>query len=185
MYAAHLGSLVLTHLFNVLPAFLHLALIKKNQWVVVVENHALYQTAFFLKRYTNLQMHQLSDITAVDFPHKPLRFEVVYQFLTLTFNARLRVKTCLHELISLNSLALLFLSAAWFERELWDMFGIYFFDHFRLRRILTDYGFFGYPLRKEFPTGGFLEVRYDERTQKIQYEPVQLTSVHRFSYALW
>jgi len=75
---------------------------------------------------------------------------------------------------------LIFLSASWFERELWDMFGIYFFEHFRLRRILTDYGFFGYPLRKEFPTSGFLEVRYDEETQKVIYEAVQFTCLGRF-----
>ena len=181
----HLGALFLRHLFRLLPAFVHLAIVKKNQWILVVESHALYRTAYFLKRYTHLQMHQLVDVTAVDFPLKPFRFEVVYQFLTLTFNNRLRLKTCVHELVSLHSLSLLYLSASWFERELWDLFGVYFLDHFRLRRILTDYGFTGYPLRKEFPTGGFLEVRYDEKTQKVLYEKVQFTSVQRFSYQLW
>jgi NADH-quinone oxidoreductase subunit C len=79
----------------------------------------------------------------------------------------------------MNSLTLIFLSAYWLERELWDLFGLYFFEHFRLRRILTDYGFFGYPLRKDFPTSGFLEVRYDEKSQKVLYEQILMACMNR------
>tara|TARA_B110000902_G_C14267089_1_gene571779 strand:+ start:341 stop:820 length:480 start_codon:yes stop_codon:yes gene_type:complete len=155
-------------------------MIKKNQLIISVEHYSIYLISFFFKRYTNTQINYLSDISGVDFPQQVSRFEIVYNFLSINFNSRLRIKTSIHELISLNSLALIFLSASWFERELWDMFGIYFFEHFRLRRILTDYGFFGYPLRKEFPTSGFLEVRYDEETQKVIYEAIQFTCLGRF-----
>ena len=176
----NLNFLILLHLFKLLPSFINLLLIKKNQLIIFIEHQSIFLVAFFLKRYTNTQFKYLADICAVDFPQKTLRFEIVYNLLSLTFNCRIRIKTLIHELISLNSLSLIFLSASWFERELWDMFGIYFFDHFRLRRILTDYGFFGYPLRKEFPTGGFLEVRYDEESQKIMYEAIQFNAFSRF-----
>ena len=176
----NLNFLILLHIFKIIPSFINLLMIKKNQLIISVEHYSIYLVSFFFKRYTNTQVNYLSDITGIDFPQQVSRFEIVYNFLSTNFNSRLRIKTSIHELISLNSLALIFLSASWFERELWDMFGIYFFEHFRLRRILTDYGFFGYPLRKEFPTSGFLEVRYDEETQKVIYEAVQFTCLGRF-----
>lgn len=171
------------HFIHLLPSFVYVASVKKNQLSFFVDHHSIFKMSFFIKRYSNSQVHYLSDICAVDFPKRVFRFEIIYNFLSLTFNSRVRLKTLIHELISLNSITLLFLSASWLERELWDLFGIYFFDHLRLRRILTDYGFFGYPLRKEFPTGGFLEVRYDEMSQKILYEAVQFNSFSRFLYA--
>jgi len=176
----NLNFLILLHIFKIVPSFINLLMIKKNQLIISVEYYSIYLISFFFKRYSNTQINYLSDITGVDLPQQISRFEIVYNFLSINFNSRLRIKTSIHELISLNSLALIFLSASWFERELWDMFGIYFFEHFRLRRILTDYGFFGYPLRKEFPTSGFLEVRYDEETQKVIYEAVQFTCLGRF-----
>ena len=176
----NLNFLILLHIFKIVPSFINLLMIKKNQLIISVEYYSIYLISFFFKRYSNTQINYLSDITGVDLPQQKSRFEIVYNFLSINFNSRLRIKTSIHELISLNSLALIFLSASWFERELWDMFGIYFFEHFRLRRILTDYGFFGYPLRKEFPTSGFLEVRYDEETQKVIYEAVQFTCLGRF-----
>ena len=179
----NISSIILTHFIVMLSPFIVLVTNKKNQLIISIEKDFIYSIAFFFKRYTNTQINYLSDICGVDFPQQTSRFEIIYNFLSLTFNSRLRIKTCIHELMSINSLALIFLSACWFERELWDMLGIYFFEHFRLRRILTDYGFFGYPLRKEFPTSGFLEVRYDEELQKVAYESVQFTCSSRFLYA--
>ena len=153
---------------------------KSNQIMLYVKLHSIYKTVFILKKYTNSRIDYLSDITVVDYPMNIARFELVYNFISTAYNSRLRIKSYVNELISLSSLSLLFSSANWFEREIWDLFGIYFFEHYRLRRILTDYGFLGHPLRKDFPTSGFLEVRYNEEKQKITYEPIQLSCLGRF-----
>jgi len=104
-----------------------------------------------------------------------------YNCFSIKYNYRLRIKTILNELFALISLNKLFLSSRWWEREVWDMFGIFFSEHARLRRILTDYGFIGYPLRKDFPNVGFYEVRYSESQQKVIYEPLEFSCYTRFS----
>lgn len=180
IFLINVNFLALLHLFKILPSFINLLMIKKNQTVLYLEHFSIFLVSFFLKKYTNSQINYLVDICSVDNFQKIARFDVVYNFLSFVFNSRLRIKISVHELISIHSLILIFISAHWFERELWDMFGIFFFEHFRLRRILTDYGFFGYPLRKEFPTAGFLETRYDEETQKVMYEAIQFTFSGRF-----
>ena len=121
-----------------------------------------------------------SRLHAVDYPSRPLRFEVVYNFLSIQYNSRVRVKSCLDEVTPISSLTPLFSSAAWWEREVWDMFGIFFSNHPDLRRILTDYGFTGHPLRKDFPLTGFLEVRYDDSEKRVINEPVEMTQEFRF-----
>ena len=121
----------------------------------------------------------LIDITAVDFPAKEQRFEVIYHFLSFKWNVRLRIKTEINENGSLPSICSIFPAANWFEREAFDMYGIQFNDHPDLRRILTDYGFEGYPLRKDFPLTGNIEIRYDEMDKKIVYEPVKLQQDYR------
>jgi NADH dehydrogenase (ubiquinone) Fe-S protein 3 len=173
-------NLILLHIFKMIPKFITLITIKKNQMILQINPKRIYFTFFFLKNYTNTQIDYLSDICAVDYPKRVFRFEVIYNCLSIGFNSRFRIKTNIHELISLNSISLIFLNANWFEREIWDMFGLYFTEHYRLRRILTDYGFWGNPLRKDFPVSGFLEVRYNEEVQKVTYEPVQFTAVGRF-----
>jgi NADH-quinone oxidoreductase subunit C len=121
----------------------------------------------------------LIDVTAVDHPNDPDRFELVYLFLSMYTNARIRVKMRLAEDQMAPSITQIFPAAGWPEREVFDMFGIIFAGHSDLRRILTDYGFRGYPLRKDFPTTGYTEVRYDEVQKRVVYEPVKLTQEYR------
>ncbi len=175
-----LNNQILLHIFQLLPGHILMSTIKKNQLIIQTGYTNISQMLLFLKDYTNTQVDYLSDICGVDYPKEVFRFEIVYNLTSISFNSRFRIKTTVNELITLNSVSMLFLCASWFEREIWDMFGVYFFEHFRLRRILTDYGFAGYPLRKDFPVSGFLEVRYNEEVQKVTYEPVQFTATGRF-----
>jgi NADH dehydrogenase (ubiquinone) Fe-S protein 3 len=116
----------------------------------------------------------------VDFLTKNYRFSVVYDLLSLTYNSRLRLKVFTNELQSLPSSVNIFINANWWEREIWDLYGIYFDQHPDLRRILTDYGFEGHPLRKDFPLSGYIEVRYDDNKKRIVVEPLELTQEARF-----
>jgi NADH-quinone oxidoreductase subunit C len=122
---------------------------------------------------------QLVDITAVDFPERPERFEIVYNLLSMKHNQRIRVKVTTDEDTPVPSVAAVWLAAPWFEREVWDMYGVFFANHPDLRRILTDYGFEGHPLRKDFPLTGYVELRYDDEQKRVVYEPVQLTQDFR------
>ena len=126
-----------------------------------------------------LQFRQLSDLTAVDFPEQVDRFEVIYQMLSIALNARLRIVTSIADNAIVPSAIDLFASANWAEREVWDMFGIFFSGHPDLRRLLTDYGFEGHPLRKDFPLTGYVEVRYNDTERRVVYEPVKLTQEYR------
>eukprot|EP00794_Sanderia_malayensis_P018842 gene18842-20738_t len=133
----------------------------------------------FLRDHTNAQFKQLMDITALDVPTRPYRFEVVYSMLSLRFNTRIRIKTYTDELTPLDSAVPLFHSANWSEREVWDMYGIFFANHPDLRRILTDYGFEGHPQRKDFPLSGYTELRYDDELKRIVQEPIELAQEFR------
>jgi len=133
----------------------------------------------FVKNDESCQFRQLTDIAGVDYPERENRFDVIYHFLSFKWNVRLRIKTEINENGSLPSICSIFPSANWFEREAFDMYGIQFTDHPDLRRILTDYGFEGYPLRKDFPLTGNIEIRYDEMDKKIVYEPVKLQQDYR------
>lgn len=134
----------------------------------------------FLKSHINTQYQILIDITAVDYPSRSLRFELVYNLLSIQYNNRIRIKTSLDELTPVNSVTAIFCSAGWYEREVWDMFGIFFSNHPDLRRILTDYGFRGFPLRKDFPLSGYVEVRYDDSEKRVIAEPLELTQEFRY-----
>jgi len=133
----------------------------------------------FLRDHTNAQFKQLIDVTAVDWPSRPYRFEVVYNLLSIQFNQRIRVKTYTDEVTPIDSAVPLFLSADWAEREVWDMYGVFFSNHPDLRRILTDYGFEGHPQRKDFPLAGYYEVRYDEELKRVIQEPVEFAQEFR------
>jgi NADH-quinone oxidoreductase subunit C len=133
----------------------------------------------FLRDDASCRFSTLVDITAVDHPERAQRFDVVYHFLSMYRNQRIRVKVKVAEDEMVASLIDLQPSANWFEREVFDMFGILFSGHPDLRRILTDYGFRGYPLRKDFPTTGYTEVRYDEALKRVVYEPVKLVQEYR------
>lgn len=125
------------------------------------------------------QFTSLVDITAVDYPARPTRFELVYHFLSMVKNQRIRIKAMINDGEIAPSITSIHPSANWFEREVFDMYGILFSGHPDLRRILTDYGFRGHPLRKDFPTTGYVEVRYDEIEKRVVYEPVTLTQEYR------
>ncbi len=133
----------------------------------------------FLKTDKTCQFTSLVDITAVDHPEREARFDVVYHFLSMYQNQRIRVKSAVREEEMVPSITSLHPCADWFEREVFDMFGILFSGHPDLRRILTDYGFRGHPLRKDFPTTGYTEVRYDEALKRVVYEPVSLVQEYR------
>jgi len=133
----------------------------------------------FLKNHVNAQFGSLVDIAGVDVPTREFRFEVVYNLLSFRFNSRVRVKTYTDELTPLESVNDLFKAANWNEREVWDMYGVYFANHPDLRRILTDYGFDGHPLRKDFPLTGYIECRYDDELRRVVQEPVELAQEFR------
>ena len=133
----------------------------------------------FLRSDSSCRFSTLVDITAVDYPERPARFDVVWHFLSMYTNQRIRLKAAIREDELVPSITSLIPTANWFEREVFDMFGILFSGHPDLRRILTDYGFSGFPLRKDFPTTGYVEVRYDESEKRVIYEPVRLTQEYR------
>jgi NADH-quinone oxidoreductase subunit C len=133
----------------------------------------------FLRTDSSCRFSTLVDITAVDYPQRAQRFDVVWHFLSMYQNHRIRVKVAIREDELVPSLIRVHPAANWFEREIFDMFGILFSGHPDLRRILTDYGFRGFPLRKDFPTTGYVEVRYDESEKRVVYEPVNLVQEYR------
>jgi len=133
----------------------------------------------FLKEDQNCKFNILIDICGVDYPEKDKRFEIVYHFLSLSVNRRIRVKLMTDEETKVPSIVDLFPSAGWYEREVYDLFGVIFSGNADLRRLLTDYGFKGHPLRKDFPLTGYVEVRYDEEQKRVIYEPVKLTQEFR------
>ncbi len=140
---------------------------------------ALAKLLVFLREDQNCQFKQLMDLTAVDYPDRERRFEIVYNLLSLKHNHRIRVKLAVEEDAQVPSVAEIYSSAEWFEREVWDMYGVFFTDHPDLRRLLTDYGFEGHPLRKDFPLTGYVEMRYDDEQKRVVYEPVKLTQEFR------
>jgi NADH/F420H2 dehydrogenase subunit C len=137
-----------------------------------------------LKNHTEFQFETLMDLYGVDYPSREKRYEIHYLLGSMKYNQRLRIilKVGINE--SVPSLISLYSNSNWLEREVWDMFGIFFENHPDLRRILTDYGFDGFPLRKDFPISGFLEVRYDESEKRVIYEPVELTQEYRLFHFL-
>ena len=150
-----------------------------NELSIVTSRDNLLALMKLLRDDSNCLFKAMIDVTAADYPERPERFEVVYNLLSISHNQRIRVKTSTDEDTPVPSVVPLFNSAGWFEREVWDMFGVFFTDHPDLRRMLTDYGFEGHPLRKDFPLTGYLEVHYDEEQKRVVYEPVTLTQDFR------
>ena len=157
--------------------------IKHNQIYLETDKDDLIDVCLFLKTNNDTKFRQLIDITVVDYPERNQRFEVVYLFLSHEFNQRIVLKYSISENEVIPSLTSIFPSANWMEREVFDMYGVSFKDHPDLRRILTDYGFEGHPLRKDFPLTGHNEVRYSENEKKVVYENVKLEQNYRnFDY---
>jgi NADH/F420H2 dehydrogenase subunit C len=150
-----------------------------NEITLVVSPKNIVKVLFFLKNNSRCRFTVLSSISGVDYPNRVDRFEVVYDLLSLEYNIRVRVKTNVNELTPVGSVTSVYSAANWWEREVWDMFGIFFTNHPDLRRILTDYGFEGFPLRKEFPLTGYVEVRYDEAQKRVVCEPIELAQEFR------
>ena len=157
--------------------------INHNQLYLNIESNDLLEVILFLKNNDKTKFRQLIDITAVDYPEKDKRFKLVYILLSHEINQRILIDFYINENEIVSTLTSILPSANWMEREVFDMYGIKFKDHPDLRRILTDYGFEGYPLRKDFPLTGQIEVRYSEDKKKVIYEPVKLEQNYRnFDY---
>ena len=157
--------------------------IKHNQLNLVIDSEDLVNVSLFIKSNKNTKFRQLIDITVVDHPEHTQRFRVVYLFLSHEFNQRIVLSYLINENEVIPSLTSIFPAANWMEREVFDMYGVKFKDHPDLRRILTDYGFEGHPLRKDFPLTGHTEVRYSEDHKKVIQEPVKLEQNYRnFDY---
>lgn len=150
-----------------------------DELTVSVQRPAIVKVLKFLRDDSNCQFTQLVDLCGVDFLDREERFEIVYHLLSMNQNLRIRVKISASEESAVPSVEEVFSCANWFEREVWDMYGVFFSDHTDLRRILTDYGFDGHAQRKDFPLTGYVEVRYDEEQKRVVYEPVKLTQDFR------
>ncbi|CAI6350048.1 unnamed protein product [Macrosiphum euphorbiae] len=151
----------------------------KNELELLIAPEGVLPVFHFLKNQTNCQFANLSDLCAVDVPQRSNRFEIVYNLLSLRFNTRIRVKTYTDELTPIDSITSIYEAANWYEREIWDMFGVFFTNHPDLRRILTDYGFEGHPFRKDFPLSGYVEVRYDDEKKRVVVEPLEMSQEFR------
>ncbi len=162
-----------------LPGDVSEPLVALDELMVRTKPDSVVRLLTFLRDDQNCQFKELVDVTAVDYPGREKRFEVVYNLLSLKHNQRIRVKLAVDEETQVPSVTSVFSSAIWYEREVWDMYGVFFSDHPDLRRILTDYGFEGHPLRKDFPLTGYVEVRYDEDSKRVVYEPVKLAQEFR------
>lgn len=150
-----------------------------NEIGLTIKADHLCQILRFLRQHTHTQFHVLVSITAVDSLQKYNRFELNYELLSLKFNSRIRIKVLLSELYLISSCEALYSAATWYECEVWDMFGIYFTNHTNLKRILTDYGFEGFPLRKDFPLCGFVEIQFNELKKRIITDSIELTQEYR------
>ena len=146
---------------------------RKNNLVISVKPEDLYFVLKFLKLHSNTQYAVLSAVSGVDYPFRKRRFEVSYDLLSVRFNSRIRVKTFVDENTPLISAVSIFPAATWWEREIWDMFGVFFENNREIKRILTDYGFEGHPLRKDFPLSGYVESRYDDKLKRVVCEPLE------------
>jgi NADH-quinone oxidoreductase subunit C len=155
----------------------------RGELILNVVREAVLDVLTYLRDAPDLAFTQLVDQCGVDYPDRPERFEIVYNLLSMRHNLRIRVKTTTTEDVAVPSVVSVFSAAGWFEREIWDFFGVVFEGHPDLRRILTDYGFEGHPLRKDFPLTGYVELRYDQEQRRVVYEPVTLTQDFRsFDY---
>jgi NADH dehydrogenase (ubiquinone) Fe-S protein 3 len=169
----------LDSLISMLPKIDLKGYVAINEITLIVPVENLFPLIIFIRDHSNSKFKILVDITAVDFPERQERFEVVYNLLSVHHNSRIRVKTSVNEYTSIDSVTSLYPSANWYEREVWDLYGVYFTGHPNLRRIMTDYGFEGHPLRKDFPMTGYDEVRYDSEKKCVVSEPLELAQEFR------
>jgi NADH-quinone oxidoreductase subunit C len=167
------------YIAGVLPQDITSTELVLDELVVHARAPGLVKVMTFLRDDVNCQFKQLMDVCGVDYPEDEQRLEVVYNLLSLTHNNRVRIKVRTDEDTPIPSVTGVYSAANWFEREAWDLLGVFFSDHPDLRRIMTDYGFEGHPLRKDFPLTGHVELRYDDEKKRVVYEPVKLTQDFR------
>ena len=167
------------HVSAALPGTVLSCDIRQGELTCRIKREGLLEVLRFLRDDPKCRFSVLCDVCGVDYPDRPQRFDVVYNLLSVSLNQRIRLKLETDEEQPVASATALYSSAGWWEREAWDLFGIFFSDHPDLRRILTDYGFEGHPLRKDFPLTGFVELRYDDDQKRVVYEPVRLKQEFR------
>ena len=169
---------------KILEKFPKAIILNKGQYIEIqVQQKEIFNVIKALKDDSHLQYDQLIDLTAIDYPSRNERFDIIYILLSMTLNKRVLVKSLINEIDKIQSITSIHKAANWYERECYDLFGIQFLNHPDLRRIMTDYNFEGHPLRKDFPLTGHTEVRYDDLEKKVIYEPVKLTQEFRnFDY---
>jgi len=167
------------HLDATLGDYIQSSTITHGELTLEVRVGALERIIKFLRDDSACHFEMLIDICGVDYPEREPRFDMVYHLLSISNNMRIRVKAGVEEEAAVPSVSGLYSTAGWFEREVWDLLGIYITDHPDLRRLLTDYGFEGHPLRKDFPLTGYVELRYDDEQKRVVYEPVKLTQEFR------
>ncbi|MCJ1417384.1 NADH-ubiquinone oxidoreductase 30.4 kDa subunit, mitochondrial [Xylographa parallela] len=167
------------YLLSCMPKYIQQFSVWKDELTIYIPPSGVIPVISFLKYHTAAEFTMVADITAVDYPTKDQRFEVVYNLLSVRHNSRIRVKTYADEATPVPSITGLYDGANWYEREVYDLFGVFFVGHPDLRRIMTDYGFDGHPLRKDFPLTGYTEIRYDEEKKRIVVEPLELTQAFR------
>jgi len=153
--------------------------IQKKDIEIKTTQENLKAVLYFLKNHTLCLYKQLSEIICIDTPKDKLRFTIIYKLYSVHYTSHIYINVQTDEVTAVPSVLQLYESANWLEREIWDLFGVFFFDHSDLRRILTDYGFQGHPLRKDFPLTGFFEVYYNDSTKRLSYEPVELAQEFR------
>lgn len=161
------------------PYFVKKVYFKDYKFYIQISNYNIFSFLFFLKKHSIFQLKNLIDIVVVDTPEKRYRFSVTYLLSSDFFNIKVLLSSKVRESFGLISIANLFNSANWAEREVWDMYGIIFYQHLDLRRILTDYGFSGFPLRKDFPLTGFIELSYSHKQKRLVYDRVVLSQEYR------
>jgi NADH/F420H2 dehydrogenase subunit C len=151
----------------------------KKENCFLIQTNLLTDVLTIIKTHFKYQFKILTCISGVDYPENLYRFQIVYELLSVKFNSRLRIKVLVDELTPVNSIEKIFPAATWWECEIWDMFGVFFLNQYNLTRLLTDYGFQGYPLRKDFPLSGFTESRYNVIKSRVVYENIELAQEYR------
>jgi NADH/F420H2 dehydrogenase subunit C len=153
--------------------------IHQQEISIIIKNKYLISTLIFFKNHFKYQFKILTCISGIDYPFNKSRFKIIYELLSIKYNTRLRIKILTDELTPIKSCGLIYPAANWYESEIWDMYGIFFSNHTNLTRLLTDYGFEGYPLRKDFPLSGFIETSYNYTKKRITNERVELSQEYR------
>jgi NADH-quinone oxidoreductase subunit C len=172
-------ALPLNSLYKILKHHVNCIHYNFGEVIIEVKKKEVKKVIFFLKDHENCLYKLLIDIIIVDFPENKNRFKIIYNLCSIKYNLRIKLISFISEINSLDSITVSFKNAGWLEREIWDMYGIYFESHPDLRRILTDYGFEGYPLRKDFPLSGYKEIRYDDSQKRIISEPLEMSQEFR------